>query len=125
MRCALRKSTQQLQCARSEYPWCISIGNFIFVLCIPVNYPVLHVLRISEEAEKECVDVPSVSTATVNLAKPLSLHEPKSLAFVEGCEHPDKSRPVQLASIKLHKSTELGPDVYLMQGKVIWTTAAC
>ena len=48
---------------------------------------------------------------------------PKSVAFVEasGCDpnqtSPDKSRPVQLASIKLHQSTELGPDVYLMQGK--------
>ena len=48
---------------------------------------------------------------------------PKSVAFVEasGCEphqtSPNKSRPVQLASIKLHQSTELGPDVYLMQGK--------
>ena len=48
---------------------------------------------------------------------------PKSVAFVEasGCDphqtSPNKSRPVQLASIKLHQSTELGPDVYLMQGK--------
>ena len=100
-------------------------SNFHFdVVLLAVNYPVLHILRISEEAEKKSDETSSTSaTATVNLAKPLSLHEPKSLAFVEGCEHPDKSRPVQLASIKLHKSTELGPDVYLMQGKVIWTTA--
>ena len=99
-------------------------SNFhvVVVVLLAVNYPVLHILRISEEAEKKSDDKSS-ATATVNLAKPLSLHEPKSLAFVEGCEHPDKSRPVQLASIKLHKSTELGPDVYLMQGKVIWTTA--
>ena len=91
-----------------------------------VKYPVIHVLRISEEAEKPSTDKSNQqknAKSTVNLAKPLSLHEPKSVAFVEasGCDphqtSPNKSRPVQLASIKLHQSTELGPDVYLMQGK--------
>ena len=86
----------------------------------------IHVLRISEEAEKPSTDKSNQqknAKSTVNLAKPLSLHEPKSVAFVEasGCDphqtSPNKSRPVQLASIKLHQSTELGPDVYLMQGK--------
>ena len=97
-----------------------------------MNYPVIHVLRISEEAEKPTAENKNVAEqrekqqknakSTVNLAKPLSLHEPKSVAFVEasGCDHhqtsSNKSRPVQLASIKLHQSTELGPDVYLMQG---------
>ena len=82
-------------------------------------------MRISEEAEKpkpESNQQQNNAKSTVNLAKPLSLHEPKSVAFVEasGCDpnpkQADKSRPVQLASIKLHQSTELGPDVYLMQG---------
>ena len=91
-----------------------------------VKYPVIHVLRISEEAEKPSMEKNNQqknAKSTVNLAKPLSLHEPKSVAFVEasGCDphqtSPNKSRPVQLASIKLHQSTELGPDVYLMQGK--------
>ena len=86
----------------------------------------IHVLRISEEAEKPSTEKNNQqknAKSTVNLAKPLSLHEPKSVAFVEasGCDphqtSPNKSRPVQLASIKLHQSTELGPDVYLMQGK--------
>ena len=100
-----------------------SINDFIF---FSVKYPVIHVLRISEEAEKPSADKNNQqknAKSTVNLAKPLSLHEPKSVAFVEasGCDphqtSPNKSRPVQLASIKLHKSTEMGPDVYLMQGK--------
>ena len=41
------------------------------------------------------------------------------MAFVDGCDdqHPDKCRNVQLASVKLHKSNELGSDVYLMQGE--------
>lgn len=90
---------------------------------ISVCYPVIHVLRITEEAEKDNkkdkLSNATKVTMTVNLAKPLSLLEPKSVAFVEasnddaGCE---AIRPVQLASIKLHKSTDLGPDVYLMQG---------
>ena len=97
----------------------------MYVNFISVNYPVIHVLRISEEAEKPSTDKNNQqknAKSTVNLAKPLSLHEPKSVVFVEasGCDpfqtSPDKSRPVQLASIKLHQSTELGPDVYLMQG---------
>ena len=100
----------------------------------------IHVLRITEEAEKkpsECESEksseatsrnakPNSNVTTVNLAKPLSLLKPKTVAFVQvGCEKPKQvppitdlqRRPVQLASVKLHKSTELGPDVYLMQGK--------
>ena len=104
-------------------------------LLISVNYPVIHVLRISEEAEKPTEKNEKQqkeqknAKSTVNLAKPLSLHEPKSVAFVEasGCDphqEADKSRPVQLASIKLHQSTELGPDVYLTQGKFVkWQEA--
>lgn len=88
-----------------------------------VNYPILHVLRISEEAEKKKEEqAKNAKLATVNLAKPLSLNKPKSVAFVQvGCEEPVE-RPVQLASIKLHKSTELGSDVYLMQGKMTGNT---
>ena len=90
--------------------------NWILIAEKGVNYPVIHVLRISEEAEQQ---KQKNATNTVKLAKPLSLREPKSMAFVDGCdEHPDKSRNVQIASIKLHKSNELGSDVYLMQGKL-------
>ena len=45
-----------------------------------VKYPVIHVLRISEEAEKpskEKNNQQKNAKSTVNLAKPLSLHEPK------------------------------------------------
>ena len=45
-----------------------------------VKYPVIHVLRISEEAEKPSMEKNNQqknAKSTVNLAKPLSLHEPK------------------------------------------------
>ena len=104
-----------------------------FDILFSVNYPVIHVLRISEEAEKPIPQNNQQKNAksTVNLAKPLSLHEPKSVAFVEasGCDpnqkQADKSRHVQLASIKLHQSTELGPDVYLMQGMYLCRLGQC
>ena len=50
-----------------------------------VKYPVIHVLRISEEAEKPSTEKNNQqknAKSTVNLAKPLSLHEPKVLPFI-------------------------------------------
>ena len=94
-----------------------------------VNFPVIHILRITEPPTPSSTTNNTSTTTTheatqnankrtsVNLAKPLSLYEPKSVAFVEGCEHPDKHRNVQLASIKLHPTDELGADTYLMQGR--------
>ena len=76
----------------------------------------IHVLRISEEAEKK--EEKRLQKATKSLSKPLSLpDDPKSVAFVEnsGCEL-NKATPIVFNSIKLHKSAELGPDVHLMQG---------
>lgn len=83
----------------------------------------IHVLKITEDEEDQEVSAKSVqrnnpNRISVKLAKPLSLNEPKIVAFVDGCDvmMQKESRHVQLASIKLHKSTELGPDAYLMQG---------
>ena len=90
----------------------------MFEFYFSVNYPVIHVLRISEEATESETPLRNAKSS-VKLSKPLSLKEPKSMAFVDGCDdqHPDKCRNVQLASVKLHKSNELGSDVYLMQGE--------
>ena len=52
----------------------------IYVYLFSVKYPVIHVLRISEEAEKPSTEKNNQqknAKSTVNLAKPLSLHEPK------------------------------------------------
>jgi hypothetical protein len=43
----------------------------------------------------------------------LSFTKSEQVQFDQGC---DKSRQVQVASIKINKSTDLGPDVYLIQG---------
>jgi len=118
-----REQQELLRIALEEHPEFNKQGMILDTIEKGVNYPVIHVLRISEEAEKPKPESNQQKNAksTVNLAKPLSLHEPKSVAFVEasGCDpnqKADKSRPVQLASIKLHQSSELGPDVYLTQG---------
>jgi len=120
-----REQQELLRIALEEHPEFNKQGMILDTIEKGVKYPVIHVLRISEEAEKPSTEQSNQqknAKSTVNLAKPLSLHEPKSVAFVEasGCDphqtSPDKSRPVQLASIKIHQSTELGPDVYLMQG---------
>jgi len=122
-----REQQELLRIALEEHPDFNKDGMILDTIEKGVNFPVIHILRITEPPP------PSTSTTTnntsttqatqnankrtsVNLAKPLSLYEPKSVAFVEGCEHPDKHRNVQLASIKLHPTDELGADTYLMQG---------
>ena len=114
-----REQQELLRISLEEHPEFNKQGIILDTIEKGVNYPVIHVLRISEEAEKESEmnKQKNAKSSIVKLAKPLSLQEPKSMAFVDGCdEHPDKSRNVQIASIKLHKSNELGSDVYLMQG---------
>ena len=118
--------------ALEEHPDFNKDGMILDTIEKGVNFPVIHILRITEPSTPPSSTTTTNNTSTtstheatqnankrtsVNLAKPLSLYEPKSVAFVEGCEHPDKHRNVQLASIKLHPTDELGADTYLMQGR--------
>ena len=90
--------------ALEEHPDFNKQGIILDTIEKGVNYPVIHILRITEDEEDEKAGAadgkpksnnaknPSM-TITVTLAKPLSLNEPKSVAFVEGCDdvHPDRS----------------------------------